>query len=499
MSQATTLQPKTKTTAYYIKSLIGILIMVFFRYIPAPDPITPVGMAVLGMFIGLVFLWTFVDMVWPTFVGIILFAFIAYDVYPASTAQYGLYEAFSQAMGSFLVMNLLGLFLLCELLNEVGTIRRIALWFITTKTAKKSPWSFTFMYFLAVFVLGLFLNVTTALLLLLALTKEIFAIAKMTPEDRWTKAITIGTTFLLIITFASTPFCHDMPILFMGIYSGIAGVDVNWLAYIGICVPIAIVLFLLLVVFMRYVVRPDVSKLRSIDFDAINALRPGPMKRKEKFVVVTVICLFIVWIVPGFLSVLAPSAAITQWFNSITMAMPLLAAIVLFGIVHIEGKPVMDIGATAGKLKWGVIFFLAGIMMIGNAMGASTTGISAWISQEMTPLVSGLSPYAFVTLLCAASIILTNIANNVPVGIVFITVGVPLSIQMGINPYVTAVAIAFGANLAYCIPPAFVPIGICYADPYGGGKYTFRWGVVTTIASIAVCAVLLYPLSVLFT
>lgn len=251
-------------------------------------------------------------------------------------------------------------------------------------------------------------------------------------------------------------------------------------------------------VFLRFVVKPDVSKLNSLDFDRIEKLRPGRMEKKEKFVVTVVAILFVLWIVPGFLSVIAPSAAITAWFNSITMSMPLLAGILLFGVVRIGGKPVLDIGETTGKIRWSVLYFLAGIMMIGNAMGAATTGISAWISQTLTPLVSGLSPYAFVTLLCAASIILTNIANNVPVGIVFITVGVPLSLQMGINPFVTAVAISLGANLAYCIPPAFVPIGICYADPYGGGKYTFRWGVITTVVSIAACAVLLYPLSLLF-
>ena len=91
-----------------------------------------------------------------------------------------------------------------------------------------------------------------------------------------------------------------------------------------------------------------------------------------------------------------------------------------------------------------------------------------------------------------------DIANNIPVGIVLITIGVPLSLQMGINPFITAVAISFSSNLAYTIPPAFVPVATCYAYPYGGGKYTLRWGIVMALISIVLCALLIYPLGSLF-
>lgn len=64
---------KQHSIAVYIHSAIGIAIMLFFQYIPAPAPITPAGMAILGQMIGMIYLWTFVDMVWPAFVGIVLF------------------------------------------------------------------------------------------------------------------------------------------------------------------------------------------------------------------------------------------------------------------------------------------------------------------------------------------------------------------------------------------------------------------------------------------
>lgn len=497
MSGTTLAAKKTRNAAYYIKSIIGLAIMLLFGYIPAPAPMTQLGMVVLGQFIGLIFLWTFVDMVWPTFAGIVFFGFIAKQVYPGSFALSGVYEAGQQSIGSWVIVIVIGLLLLNEVLSETGIVRRIAFWFLTRKAARKSPWGFTFMFLLAVFVIGCFLDVSIAQIFMLAIAKEVFAVVGMDKDDKWTKVITIGLSFTAIITFAITPICHTLSILFMGIYGAIAQTSINWLSFMLIAIPIGIIIWLGMLAFMRFIVKPDMKKLENIDFAKIEAVRPGKWNSREKVTVVLTAILIISWVLPGFLSVLAPAAAITGWFNMITLLTPLLAVIAIMAIIRIDGRPLLDIPAAAGKMHWMLIFFLAGIMMIASAMGEASTGIPDWTLATIGPMVQGMSPYAVVTFLAIASAILTNVANNVPVGIVFITIGVPLSLQMGINPFITAVAITVGSNFAYCIPPAFVPIGICYADPFGGAKYTFRWGVAALVISCIACC-LIYPLGMIF-
>ena len=491
---------KTKDTSYYVKSIIGLAIMIFFGKLNAPSPITQVGMVVLGQFIGLIFLWTFVDMVWPTFASIVLFGFIAQDIYPNSFALAGIYEAGAQSIGNWCVVIVIGLLILCEVLNETGVIKRVAMWFLTRKTAMKSPWGFTFMFLLSAFVIGLLMDVAIAQVFMLALAKEIFGILGVDKNDKWTRVVTIGITFTVVMAFASTPICHTLPILFMGIFSAIAGTSVNWVSYMLIALPVFVIIWLIMFLFFRFVVKPDISKLKKADFSAIRKLRDdlGKMGKREKTVIIVAILLVFAWLLPGFLSLFAPTAGITDWLNSITMLAPLFVAIVFMAIVRIEGRPLLDISTATSKISFHVVFLLAGIMLIAGAMGEDTTGISAWVHDVLAPMVSGMSPYMLIAFMAIVSIILTNFANNVPVGIVLITVGVPISLQMGINPFVTAVTISFGSNLAYCIPPAFVPVGYCYADPFGGAKYTFRWGLVTMIISIAVSILLIYPLSLVF-
>ena len=500
MAELTNTRSKSKNTAYYIKSVIGLVIMIFFGYLPAPAPITQVGMHVLGQFIGLVFLWTFVDMVWPTFAGILMFGFVAQSVYPNSFAMHSMYEAGSQSIGHWVTVIVLNMLILCDVLNETGIIKRVALWFLTRKIAKKSPWGFTFMYLLAALVIGMLMDVTPAQVFMLALAKEIFSVLRVDKDDLWTRVITIGSTFTVVIMFAATPVCHTLAILFMGVYSAISGVSVNWISYMLVAIPVCVVMWLIMIAFLRFIVKPDMSKLENTDFSAISNMREkmGKMDKRERTVAVVSIVLVIVWLLPGFLSLLAPGSALAVWLDDITMLAPMLAAIVFLAIVHIEGKPILDIAKATKSVSFHIIFLLAGIMMISSAVGEAPTGISDWVHEFVAPIVSGMSPLLLIAFFTLAGVFLTNLCNNVPVGIILISVAVPVSLQMGLNPFIPVVAIAIAANMAFVIPPAMAPVGYCYADPFGGPKHTFRWGLVTALISVIVISLLAYPLGLLF-
>ena len=352
------------------------------------------------------------------------------------------------------------------------------------------------MFLLSALVIGIFMDVSIAQIFMLALAKEIFSMLGMEKEDKWTKVITIGLSFTVIIAFAITPICHTLPILFMGIYGAIAQTTVNWVSYMLIAVPVGLIIWVVMYLFLRFAIKPDTKKLQNLDFSKIEAARPGPMTKREKVTIVLAVCPAYSRILPGFLSILAPTAAITGCLTSLLFSTPLLVVIVIMAVVRVEGRPLLDIPTASSKVSWTLIFFLAGIMLIASAMGEATTGIPAWCMAVLGPMVANMSPFVMVGFIAIVSVILTNFANNVPVGIVLITVGVPLALQTGINPFIVAVAVSVGSNFAYCIPPAFVPVGICYADPFGGGKYTFRWGLMTMVISCIVC-LLIYPLGLI--
>ena len=60
-----------KDGKFYIHVAITLLLMFGFGYLPPLAPITPVGMKMLGIFIGLIYAWTTTSLLWPTFVGML--------------------------------------------------------------------------------------------------------------------------------------------------------------------------------------------------------------------------------------------------------------------------------------------------------------------------------------------------------------------------------------------------------------------------------------------
>jgi len=482
---------------YIIKSVIGIAIMIFFRFIPGPAPITTAGMAIIGEFIGMIFLWVFVDMMWPTFIGMVLFGVDALVIYPNSWQLSGVYEAGQQSFGNWITVFVLGTLLIVYCLEEVGTLRRICMKFITSKTARKSPWNFTLMLVLSGLVISLFLDVLPAQFFMLGIAHEMFKLLGFKEGDRWPKYVVIMLTFSVVLGFAMTPICHTLPILWMSIYSAITQTPASILSYIAAGLPIGLIIWVLMMVWMKNVIKVDrdVPQLNNIDWEKIEAMKPGPMDKREKIVITVSVLLLAAWLIPSLISLFNPASPVYLAMARLADSSFLFIAITVLAIIKIDGKAILDLQTAFHKINWLPVVLLAGIMMVASAMGEEPTGIPGWISMNVVPLVSGMSPYAMVAIVCALCVFLTNVANNVPVGIIFVSAGVPMCLELGINPFPLALGVCVAANLAYTIPPAYAPVGVAYADPYCEGGAVFKNGVYMAIVSIIVCAVLVYPIA----
>ena len=51
---------------YYVHSFLCLLIMFGFGQLPPVEPLTALGMRLIGVFLGLLYGWIFIDIVWPS-------------------------------------------------------------------------------------------------------------------------------------------------------------------------------------------------------------------------------------------------------------------------------------------------------------------------------------------------------------------------------------------------------------------------------------------------
>ena len=63
---------------YWLHLAIGAFFMFGFPMLDPIEPLTDIGMTIVGVFIGMVYLWSAVDSIWPSLLGLMLVALAGY-------------------------------------------------------------------------------------------------------------------------------------------------------------------------------------------------------------------------------------------------------------------------------------------------------------------------------------------------------------------------------------------------------------------------------------
>ena len=103
---------------------------------PFGGDITPLGMDVLGVFLGVLYGWTFLGFFWTSCFGILALGLTQY-----STITNVLIEGFS----SMVALQVLLLFILVAYLIDSGFVELVTGWFMTRKMAKGRPFLLIFL------------------------------------------------------------------------------------------------------------------------------------------------------------------------------------------------------------------------------------------------------------------------------------------------------------------------------------------------------------------
>ena len=82
-----------KGRLYLVHCLIMLALAASGWFIPAGEVITAMGMKTIGIFAGLIYGWIFIDLIWPSLLGMVLLSFTGYgaltDVYKRQLQGHG--------------------------------------------------------------------------------------------------------------------------------------------------------------------------------------------------------------------------------------------------------------------------------------------------------------------------------------------------------------------------------------------------------------------------
>ncbi len=124
MTKATTTQVQTRPISSYIHIAMTLLLMFGFGLLPAPEPMTALGMKVIGIFLGLLYGWTTCGLIWPSLLGMMALAL---------TGAMSIAEILMGGFGNETTLLILFLLIFAAAVEEAGVSRSIAMWFVTRR------------------------------------------------------------------------------------------------------------------------------------------------------------------------------------------------------------------------------------------------------------------------------------------------------------------------------------------------------------------------------
>lgn len=438
---------KQKRNMYLIHCLIGISIMLLFRWLPFDMPkITDLGKQILGIFVGTLYLWTTVDLVWSSVICIFMIGATAYAPMPA---------VLSSAFGNPTVVQL---FFLMILMSSLQT-RRISLYigrfFLTRKFIIGRPWAFTAVLFVGSMLIAAFVGCYAPIFLFWPILYDVFEEVGMERHEAYPTIMIILIVVACTLGFPVPPYMNNglaMISNYATVSQNLLGTSViinnaEWLAVAliyGFCSCGAVILFI------KYVLRPDVSKLKNLTLEQLNKNPLPPMSKQQK--AVSAIC-------AGFLlSMLLPSIFPTfpgmAWIRANGIGMSLLFFVIIFA-VKIDGEPIVVLEDNIKVFAWGTYFLVTTAILLGGVLTNESTGVTAFLNTILSPVFTNMSPFVFGVALLVIACFLTNICNSLVVGMILQPVIAAYCLQAGINsaPLVSIMGI-FVLSCAIATPAA---------------------------------------------
>lgn len=443
MSSADVLVKKNANIIHYI---ITALLIFGGAYVPPIAPITPTGMAVLGVFLGAVYGWTTINMLWPSLMGLVGLS-LAVGATPVLAASFG----------NPIIAMLFPLFALIALLNETNVTDVIASFFISNKLAIGRPWVMVFLFLLGAYICSL-INVFVSMLLFIVFVRDICKKADIKPFTAFPCTMLLGVAFAIMNGQIMFPFLNT-GITLSGAFSAMSGEIFPYAQYMAFMIPMNILMIGTYVLIMRFVLRIDVSNLKNLTAEMMGEKKS---LSKDQKVALTFLGLIILVLLSA--SLMPKTWAFAIFLSKITQFGQVAIIIGLLMIFKKEdGTPFFDFNALASKgMAWDCIFMTCLIMPISSFLTADNTGIKEFLANALTPMTH-LSPFIFIVVIMAFAALVTNFANNTILAVIIMPVLYSFSIQVGLNPYGMVALLFIATQMAMATPGASPFSGMAYS------------------------------------
>lgn len=443
---------KRSDLSYYIHVAIMLFWMFGFQFISPISPLTHQGMQAVGIFMGLLWAWTFVDFIWPSFLGMIAVGFTGFMTVDA---------AFTAGFGNTTTIMVSAVFVLAAYMTSTGICKTVSYWFVTRKACVGKPYMFMFLFFLSMYILGGTAGTVAAYIIGWAIVYSVSELLGYKKGDKFPAALLVGTVMSAMLGATVFPF-RVFAAMAINNAKTLVGLDcsfIDWFIPSFFASFSALVLYVLAV---KFILKPDTSMFASAG-DVFEEFRQELYITKEQKIAITLMCAIIVYAsIPGFLPAGNPIKVV---MSKLSIGPLIAIGLGILYAIHKKGDPIIDYPAyMRNGIDWQTIVMLAASFPVASMMEHKDSGVTILINDFLTALLGDFSPFMIAVVFIVFTAILTQVAHNLVMMIVLAPIICNLSIAMGFNPMPALMMLAFAANAGIATAGASVMGAMIFAN-----------------------------------
>ncbi|AWB67137.1 sodium:dicarboxylate symporter [Saccharobesus litoralis] len=367
----------------------------------------------------------------------------------------------ASALGSHVILLLMGAFMLSKAVEKSGVHKRLALTLVN-KLGAQNPKRIVLGFMLAAAFLSMWISNTATTLMLLPIA---LAVVSSSADKRFAAILLLAIAYAANIGGMGTPIGTPPNVIFMGVYEQQVGQTISFLDWMMIGVPIVVLAIPCAALWLT----------RGLTLnEPIHLPKVGLWTLAEKRVLFVFGLTAFAWIFRqapygGWTGLLD-----TKLIGDSTIA---LAAVVVFMLVpngetqidkkgnQVQGR-LLD-WQTAANIPWGMLLLFAGGICIAKAFQASG------LSQILGDYLSMLSTWpllVMIGLVALAVVFLTEVTSNTATTTLLMPVLAVAGVSAGIDPVYLMLPAALAASCAFMLPVATAPNAIVYS----ADKFTIK-------------------------
>jgi len=471
---------------HYVNIAITVALMFGFRFIPAPDPITPYGMAIVGIFLGVIWGWSTstTGLVWVSFLAVAAVGLTDYG--NVSKAIVGIFSS------DTVLLLLLGMFLVAPIQKA-----NLGEWMVAKclghPLIEGKPWRFTAFIIFGTGILGFLSNSFVVALFMLAILGDLFAQAGYQKGDKYPIMLIIGM-FISLMTFSTIFPFKGWALYCVSAFKGaMGGMVFDFGKYIIVAVVFYIVCsfgYLLLMMLMRC----DVSKMKNINLEMYKEKYQYGLNTYQK----TSLGLVLAWVAASCLvSFVDATSAIGMILSKAGVVGVTLIVLVCFFVIKIDGKPIMKPDEV--HVTWDMVFVVATGMFIASLVTNEATGVSAFLSGILGPFLASQSEFVFLLLLGIIGLILTNFLNNIAIMFIFMAVvGSMFAQGLLSNPYTAGMVVTLATIIGFYTPASSAYGAMIHGSDWCPSAKVYQLGLFVFVYLFIVLAILIFVANMVF-